>query len=170
MKKWIAIGAVGMLVLAVLGIICVFGVLYPLKDRTEIISAATEYAIDPVLVAAIINTESSFDQNKVSSKQAVGLMQILPSTAVYIADDGANLDLFDAATNIQIGVKYLAYLINKFGDIDTALFAYNAGEGNVARWLVEQNVNQLTKCPFPETNAYVAKIKRSMKFYHGRLS
>ena len=170
MKKWIAIGVVGMLVLVVIGVIGVFGVLYPLKYRAEIISTATEYAIDPVLVAAIINTESSFDKNKVSSKNAVGLMQVLPSTAAYIAADDVNLDLFDAATNIRIGVKYLTYLINKFGDIDTALFAYNAGEGNVARWLAEQNVHKLTKCPFPETNAYVAKVKRSMKFYQGRLS
>ena len=130
--------------------------------------AAKTYAVDPVLVASVINAESGFDKTKVSPKQAVGLMQLLPSTAAAMAP-GEEIDLFDPTTNITLGVKYLAYLIGKFGDIDTALFAYNAGEGNVARWLSEQGKTKLTTCPFKATNAYVDKIKKSLKYYRGRI-
>ena len=145
-----------------------FNVFFPLKYRQEIITAAKTYSVDPVLVASVINAESGFDKNKVSPKQAVGLMQLLPSTAAAMAQNN-EIDLFDPATNITLGVKYLAYLINKFQDIDTALFAYNAGEGNVARWLSEQGKTRLTSCPFKATNAYVHKIKKSLKYYRGRI-
>lgn len=145
-----------------------FNFCFPLKYRQEIIAATKTYHVDPVLVASVINAESGFDKNKVSPKQAVGLMQLLPSTAAAMKPD-AEIDLFDPATNITLGVKYLAYLIKKFNDTDTALFAYNAGEGNVARWLSEQGKTKLTSCPFKATNAYVDKIKKSMKYYRGRI-
>lgn len=145
----------------------VFNVCFPLKYRAEILTAAETYAVDPILVAAVINAESGFNKDKVSPKDAVGLMQLLPSTAAALTD--TEIDLFDPATNITLGVKYLAYLIDKFHDVDTALFAYNAGEGNVARWLSEREITKLTTCPFKETNAYVAKIKKSLKYYRGRI-
>ena len=144
-----------------------YNVWFPLQYRDEIRNASETYQIDPVLIATIINTESSFDKNKVSQKNAVGLMQLLPSTAKAMTNE--EIDLFDPATNIMLGVKYLAYLINKFKDVDTALIAYNAGEGNVSRWLQEQEKTNLTTCPFKETNAYVAKIKKTTKFYRGRI-
>ncbi len=144
-----------------------FNVCFPLKYQQEIIVASKLYSVDPVLIASVINAESSFDKNKVSSKHAIGLMQLLPSTAQSLTDK--EIDLFDPATNIKLGVKYLAYLIKKFDDVDTALFAYNAGEGNVTRWLTEQGKTCLNTCPFKETNAYVTKIKKSMKFYRGRI-
>lgn len=145
-----------------------FNVCFPLKYRQEIITATQTYHVDPILVASVINAESGFDKNKVSPKHAVGLMQLLPSTAAAMKPD-AEIDLFDPATNITLGVKYLAYLIKKFNDTDTALFAYNAGEGNVSRWLSEQGKTKLTSCPFKATNAYVDKIKKSMKYYRGRI-
>ena len=106
-----------------------FNFCFPLQYRQEILAATKIYHVDPVLVASIINAESSFDKNKVSPKQAVGLMQLLPSTAASLTDN-KDLDLFDPATNIMLGVKYLSYLIKKFNDIDTVLFAYNAGEAD----------------------------------------
>ena len=87
--------------------------------------------------------------------------------AASLTDQEVNL--FDPKTNISLGVKYLSYLIKKFNDTETALFAYNAGEGNVARWLSEQGVTQLRTCPFKETNAYVAKIKKTLKYYNNRI-
>ncbi len=166
MKKFIVIT-----VIAIIGIVgiwyFVYNICFPLKYREEILNATAIYHLDPVLVAALINAESSFDENKVSHKQAVGLMQLLPSTADSLTQE--DYDLFDPATNITLGVKYLAYLINKFNDVDTALFAYNAGEGNVTRWLSEQKTLQLKTCPFKETNAYVSKIKKTMKYYRGRI-
>lgn len=145
-----------------------FNICFPLKYHDEILIAAKTYSIDPVLIASQINAESSFDKNKVSPKKAIGLMQLLPSTAKSLTNN-EEIDLFDPNINIDLGVKYLSYLINKFNDIDTALFAYNAGEGNVTRWLTEQNITKLKTCPFKETNAYVAKIKRSFKYYRGRI-
>lgn len=166
MRKFVVVAAI-----LTVGIVAVwlllFNVFFPLKYRQEILIAARTYNVDPVLVASVINAESGFDKNKVSPKQAVGLMQLLPSTAAAMTKD--EIDLFDPATNITLGVKYLSYLIHKFDDVDTALFAYNAGEGNVARWLNEQGKTKLTTCPFKETNAYVDKIKKSLKYYRGRI-
>lgn len=146
---------------------CLFYLLFPLRYTNEINAAATAYDVEPALIAAVINAESSFNKNKVSPKNAIGLMQVLPSTAEYITQEPCNL--FDAADNITVGTQYLAYLIDKFGDVNTALFAYNAGEGNVTRWLNEQQVEQLTTCPFAETNAYVAKVQKGVKLYRGRI-
>lgn len=146
---------------------CLFCLIYPLKYESEITNAAAKYDVSPSLIASLINAESSFNKNKISKKGAIGLMQVLPSTANYVTDQ--NLNLFNAADNIDVGVHYLANLIKKFGDVDTALFAYNAGEGNVTRWLSEQGTTKLTSCPFPETNAYVEKIKKGVNFYRGRL-
>ncbi len=167
MKKFIAFTT--FITIGLIGIwTIVFNFCYPLHYRQEITVATRLYQVDPVLVASVINAESSFDKNKVSSKHAIGLMQLLPSTAQSITKQKI-IDLYDPATNILLGVKYLAYLIDKFNDVDTALFAYNAGEGNVTRWLSEQGKTRLTSCPFKATNAYVAKIKKGMKFYRGRI-
>ncbi len=167
MKKFITV-TILLLVILVGTWIIFFNICYPLQYQQEILAASIEYNVDPVLIASVINAESSFDKNKVSPKSAIGLMQLLPSTATSITN-GTEINLFDPATNIMLGVKYLAYLINKFGDVDTALFAYNAGEGNVSKWLTQQEKNKLNTCPFKETNAYVAKIKRSLKYYRGRI-
>lgn len=144
-----------------------FNVLYPLKYKEEILAAANAYKIEPALIAAVINAESSFDKSKISPKNAIGLMQLLPSTASSLTE--GEIDLFNPKVNINLGAKYLSYLIKKFGDVDTALFAYNAGEGNVARWLAAENKTKLTSCPFKETNAYVAKIKRTIPYYRNRI-
>ena len=91
----------------------IFNVCYPLRYRSEIADAAQTYNIDPALIASIINAESSFDKDKVSPKQAIGLMQLLPSTAAALTNQ-EEIDLFDPGTNIILGVKYLSYLIKKF--------------------------------------------------------
>lgn len=166
MKKVITVIAVCAVIF--LGVwFCLFCLIYPLKYETEIQAAASKYDVSPALIASVINAESSFNKDKISKKGAVGLMQVLPSTANYVTQE--NMNLFNAGENIDVGTRYLSYLIKKFDDIDTALFAYNAGEGNVARWLDEQGVTKLTNCPFPETNSYVAKVKKGVNFYHSRL-
>ena len=142
-------------------------VLFPIKYRNEIIAAAKTYSVDAALIASVINAESSFKKDKVSPKKAVGLMQLLPSTAASLTSE--EVDLFNPKTNIMLGTKYLAYLINKFKDVETALFAYNAGEGNVTRWLTEKGETKLRSCPFKETNAYVEKIKKSLEIYRKRI-
>lgn len=167
MKKWLLWGGLTLLVLVIGISFCLSKIIHPLRYANEIKAAAITYNVEPALIAAIINAESSFNKDKISPKNAIGLMQVLPSTAEYITKEVT--DLFDAATNINVGTRYLAYLINKFNDVDTALFAYNAGEGNVARWLAEQDCQTLTTCPFPETNAYVAKVKKNYQYYRRRI-
>lgn len=146
-------------------------VLYPLKYKEEILAYSTLYNLDPLLVSSLINVESSFNKNAVSNKGAKGLMQLTDSTATYIAvmlgEDF--FDLFDAKTNIRYGSFYLSYLLNKFGNVKTALASYNAGEGNVKSWLKNPNYSDdgitLKNIPFIETDNYLKKIYKSLEKY-----
>ena len=138
---------------------------FPLKYKSYIRTACSAHNMNPVLVASVIHAESNFKKNSVSPKGAIGLMQIMPSTAEFIAKkmNKANYDLYDAQTNIEMGTFYLKYLLDKFGDLKTVLIAYNAGEGNVARWL--EGGAKLATSPYPETNAYVEKVLNGMNYY-----
>ena len=102
---------------------------------------------------------------------AVGLMQLMPETAEYVrAMHGyAKGELTDPAYNILLGSAYLSYLLGKYRDIDTALAAYNAGEGRVSLWLRDEAYSQdgktILSTPFPETNGYLKKVKKNFKIY-----
>jgi len=95
--------------------------------------------LDPLLVLAVIKTESSFRKTAVSHKGAMGLMQILPDTAYYVSDMNDHIDLTDAQelfepnTNILIGINYLSYLIEKFDNQKYAIIAYNMGPSGLIR-------------------------------------
>ena len=163
---------------------------YPLKYKTEIKSAGSLFDVEASLIASVINAESGYHSNAVSGKGAVGLMQIMPDTAAWVASKLAGLsdipapldaDTLDADSlknpeiNILIGAYYLKYLLNKFEDKKTALIAYNAGEGNVQTWLSEKEYATagddrvvLFTCPYPETNRYVEKVLNGQKFYKHR--
>jgi soluble lytic murein transglycosylase-like protein len=100
--------------------------------------AATRYEMEPAMILAVIRTESAFNVNALSHKGAVGLMQILPSTAQEIAEElrmdwrGEDL-LRDPSANIVMGTYYLTKLLGQFEDMATALTAYNHGPGRVSR-------------------------------------
>ena len=147
--------------------ICLFNP-YPLKYKDEIIAAAGEYNINPAVVAALINAESGFDKNAVSRQGAVGLMQIMPSTAKWCAQklgiEYSENDLFDPEYNIKIGAYYLSYLLQKFGSEKLALCAYNAGEGNVIKWLNENRKD----IPFSETRGYVPRVLFNKRVYFSK--
>ena len=126
----------------------------------------------------MINAESKFEPNSMSSKGAVGLMQLLPSTASFIAEQEnieytCSAELKNASTNLLLGIAYVRYLLNKFPDTYTMLCAYNAGEGNVAQWLqnakYSKNGETLKNTPFKETNAYAKKVLRNIPLYKARL-
>ena len=125
------------------------------------------------LVYAVIRTESGYDAEVVSRAGAVGLMQLKPSTAEYICErEGVEFDaerLKEGEYNILLGTKYLIYLTERFHDQETALAAYNAGEGTVGIWLKDDEFSSdgetLIKIPYPETAAYVKKVAKFQKIY-----
>ena len=105
-----------------------------------IVDEARRHRMDPALVLAVMQVESRFNAFAVSSKDAMGLMQIIPSTGEELA---ARLGirwkgphtLFDPTTNVRIGVAYLQQLRDRYGDLSTALAAYNWGPGRIDRRL-----------------------------------
>ena len=180
--------------------ICIIGLLifaynnlvYPLKYTDEILAASEEFGVDKELIASIINTESHFNENALSNKGAVGLMQIMPSTAEWIINsnlsyfedyqDFKNLyntqsgqsELFNPSINIKLGTFYISYLIKKFNNVDTALCAYNAGEGKVKEWLnnSEYSIDKISliKIPYNETRSYVQKVNVNLKVYSTKIN
>ncbi|MBZ5513912.1 MAG: transglycosylase SLT domain-containing protein [Acidobacteriia bacterium] len=109
--------------------------------------AATRSQVDPKLVHAIIQAESEYNPNAVSNKGAMGLMQLIPATALRFGVENP----FDPQQNIQGGVSYLRHLLNLFGgDLTLSLAAYNAGENSVLRQGGVPNFN--------ETKNYVRKV------------
>ena len=114
--------------------------------------------VDSLLLASVVEAESSFDPGACSRDGALGLMQVLPSTA---ADLGA-FDLTDPRANIEAGSLYLGLLLERYGhDLELALAAYNAGPGNVDRYGGVP--------PFPETRRYVERVLATYVEHHRSL-
>ena len=169
----------GLVIYALVAVIFVviFTAGYPLRYRDEITAASEQFGVDRVLIASVIRAESGFNRYALSSKGAVGLMQILPTTASYINTrmnlGKTNINLADPETNIILGTAYLRYLLDRFEDLRTAIIAYNAGEGRVSGWLVEFGVEThgkkvLNTSPYPATNAYVQRVLNGMNMYRFR--
>lgn len=120
----------------------------PKQNILEMVHAAAErHGIDPKLFEALVNQESGFDPNAVSSAGAKGLTQLMPKTAASLGVT----DPFDPAQSLNGGAKYLAQMMREFnGDTRLALAAYNAGPGAVRR------AGGIP--PFQETQNYVKKI------------
>ena len=122
-----------------------------------IASAADRNGVDERLVHAVIQVESNYASNARSPKGAIGLMQLMPATAARFGAESVE-SLFDPRVNVDIGVRYLRELLDRFGRTDLALAAYNAGEGAVMR-----HGYQIP--PYRETQDYVRKVRR---LYEGR--
>ncbi len=166
--------------IAIVGIylfLCLSYILYPIKYKDTILLYSSKYNIKSNLIASLINAESSFNSDAVSKKGAIGLMQIMPSTAQWLAGkleiEYSEDLLFDPDYNIKIGTFYLAYLSTKFSDTKTMLCAYNAGEGVVLKWLEDEEYSKdgetLDKIPYTETQAYVKKVEKGLKIYEKKL-
>ena len=144
---------------------------YPLKYKDEIIAYADYYGLDRALIFSVVKTESGFDKNAVSDRGAKGLMQLTDSTSEYVAakKGETDYDIFEPKTNVDFGCFYLRYLFLQFADIETALCAYNAGEGRVREWLNDEEYSHdgttLDKIPFEETENYLKKIKETLFKY-----
>jgi soluble lytic murein transglycosylase len=146
----------------------------PLHDQRVIREQAAAKHLDPALIAAVIYAETKFDP-RTSSAGAVGLMQILPDTAIFLARrSGATTfttaDLGTPAVNIAYGSYYLRYLLDQYnGSTMLALAAYNGGQANVSRWVADAHAAGhrfgLSDIAFPETRAYVDKVLRARGDY-----
>ncbi len=164
--------------LIIIFIYCFYNIKYPIKYKDEIVKYSSEYGLSSSLVASVINSESSFNKNATSNAGAIGLMQIIPSTAEYICDllneEFFIENLYDPEKNIKYGCFYLRYLKNKFIDENTTLCAYNAGETIVFNWLKDKNIssNGISldgKIPFNVTKNYANNIIKNKKYYLGRV-
>jgi soluble lytic murein transglycosylase len=135
---------------------------------------ATDKHLDPALIAAVIYAETKFDPRP-SSAGAQGLMQILPSTAYFLAglSGGSQFTVSDLATpsvNVAYGSYYLRYLLDHYdGDEMLAVAAYNAGMSNVDEWLARARAAGTPlgegEIPFPQTREYVRRVLTAQHDY-----
>lgn len=149
--------------------------IYPYKYDEYISKYSDEYEIDPYLVLAVMKTESNFNKEAVSKKNAKGLMQIMDETGEWVAKEiGINYFmpsmLFDPELNIRMGCWYIKNLEKEFDDnLELILAAYNGGSGNVNKWLNDEEYSEdgenLSYIPFPETKKYVDKVKTTYNIY-----
>ena len=144
------------------------------KEYSEYVSKYSQaYNVDENLIYALIKAESNFDEEAVSLKDAKGLMQLMYSTAEDVAKKNSiNLtkeNILDPDININIGTKYISTLLEKYNCTEIALAAYNAGSGNVDKWIangtIKSDGSDIENIPFKETNNYVRKIIRDYKIY-----
>lgn len=152
-------------VLTVLIFLLSFRSIYPIKYKEIIVEYSERYDIPPELISSIINAESGFDKDSVSSVGAVGLMQVLPSTATEISNKFgySEYDLYNPRTNIEFGCYYLRYLLNIYNqDVVYSLCAYNAGLNNVKYWDFKGDIE---KIPVNQTKNYVKKIVKNIQVY-----
>ena len=153
--------------------------LYPFPYRSTVESYSARWKVDKFLAIAVMKVESNFSEAAHSQSGAVGLMQIMPETAAWIAyqlgeqPEEASEDiknLRDPETNIRYGTWYLAELEDEFKGNDVlALAAYNAGRGNVHEWIKEnhwnENFSDVDKIPYAETRDYVKRVLHCREKY-----
>lgn len=166
--------AVSLVLLATFGYCVVLPRVLPLKYQDMVEKYAAQYQLEESLVYGVIFCESRFEPEAVSSADAVGLMQVTKETGWWAAEqmglDPSAIDLTDPDTNIRIGCWYLHWLNEKFDGVqETALAGYNAGHGNVARWLADEEMSRdgitLDEIPYGETKSYVKRVELAEKIY-----
>ena len=139
---------------------------YPLIYKDAVIKACKGNNVPPWLVMGLIRQESRFNKEIKSSAGAIGLMQILPKTALetYNKNKG-ELDLTSSTQNINLGTKYLSKLLKQFNSsIPISLAAYNAGPSRAKKWYAVRSKNNtspamfIESIPFKETREYVQTV------------
>mgnify|MGYP000881318549 FL=1 len=150
-------------------------IFFVMKYQTEIDNFSNINKVNPSLVGAMILVESRYNPKVISHKGAMGLMQIMPNTGQWVAQELGETnylmeDLLDPVKNLRVGTWYLAYLKRLYNGNDyLALASYNAGHGNVSQWLKEGiwkgDSVKIEQIPFPETKKYLIKILLYRKIY-----
>jgi soluble lytic murein transglycosylase len=148
---------------------------YPLAYWETIQKLAAERDLDPYLVVALIRQESLFDPKAISPASALGLMQLLPSTAIRVATQlglppPTHEKVFEPDLNLRLGTHHLKELFQRYANnVVKAIAAYNAGENAVARW--EKQINAadedefIERIPYAETRLYVKLVLRNLRVY-----
>lgn len=147
-------------------------IMFPRKYKNYVTKQSKNFNLDEALVYAIIKTESDFNKKAVSKSGAIGLMQILPKTARWIAlelgEDYNDEKLLIPEINVKYGCFYLNYLFKKFDQTDIVICAYNAGEGKVLDWIENGKLNEKL-IDYSETKNYLKRVKDYYKVYKNKL-
>ena len=151
---------------------------FPLLYRAEVAQASTTYSIEPAWVYGVMRRESAYIRDVRSGAGAIGLMQLMPRTAQYVANLQGQKDwqgdLTDATTNIELGTHYLRYVMDKFDDHQVlATAGYNAGPHRVDQWLNESEIEAdiwIDTIPFTETRRYVRAVMAYAAIYEYQLT
>ena len=147
--------------------------IYPWPARAAVEAEAKEFAVDPLLLVAIIRQESVFDVEALSPAGARGLAQLTPGTAALTAR-GLDVTFYPEwitvpDLNLHLGAAHLAELLRRFGRLETAIAAYNAGASPVRRWLERDGADDpdqfIELIPYPETRGYVRSVIRNRELY-----
>ncbi len=151
---------------------------YPLKYFDIVKKEAANNNVDPYLILSIIKIESNFNIMSTSNKNAKGLMQMIEATAkevndrINVTDNIDENDIYDVDLNIALGTNYIASLIKRYnGNYYLAICAYNAGLGNVDKWIAEGIIShklndyENTSIPFKETENYLKNVMSTYKMY-----
>ncbi len=167
-KSRIALPALCVFLILVLAVILIYHA-FPAPYGDIVEKYSKEYGVEKALVYAVIKAESNFDTAAVSKAGAKGLAQLTDDTARYVASmigmEYNSGDSFKVETNIRLSTYYLKYLLDKYdNDLSCTIAAYNAGEGNVDKWLASEN--GIKAIPFGETDRYLKKVRVYKKLYH----
>ena len=153
-------------------------IMYPKTYEEAVLIYSEEYNVDKNLILALIKAESNFNEEAISNRNAIGLMQLMEETAKDVANrNGIELDdenikeeLRDVYKNIEIGTAYIASLLKQYKNTEVALAAYNAGIGTVDNWIekgiIKKDGTDIENIPYKETNYYVRKILRDYDIYN----
>lgn len=140
--------------------------------KKEVYEYSEQNKVDPLLTFAIIKAESNFNENSISTSEAKGLMQLMDATAADMAKglEFGEYNLFKPDDNICLGTKYISTLLQYYNNnIYLALAAYNAGIGNVNKWIengiIKEDGSDIENIPFKETQNYVRKVMRNYRIY-----
>lgn len=148
-------------------------IFYPLRWWSNIKEEATRHGLDPYFIAGLIRQETVFDPKARSRANALGLMQLLPSTGQSVARrTGQRItsnDLFNPVLNIQLGTAYVKEMFDRFGRFEYVAAAYNGGPTRVARWTRELPATEIEEwveaIPLSETRLYVQGVYRNSRQY-----
>ena len=171
-----------MVIVTVIAVIIIFPILinrvmikmlYKKEYSEHVTKYAQKYNVDENLIYALIKVESNFKAEALSNKDAQGLMQLMYSTAEDVAKKNniklTEENILEPDININLGTKYISMLLEKYECVEVALAAYNAGSGNVDKWIANGTIKadgtNIENIPFKETNNYVRKIMRDYKIY-----